>query len=385
MSDFLGEFGLGAGLTPTRAMQHTAVAACVRLLSQMISTVPIQIIDTSDDSVVDDHELHYLFDRAPNDLLSAPEFWEQVIRDMLLEGDGFFYIDRNKSGEVLGFERYAPSSVEIKYSDKGKKKLIYKLIERDGRFKIAPQDDVVHLRYIGSNGYMGDTPIQFAAGTINAGLTENEFSDKYYTKGGTLGYVVSYAEKIAQETKDDFYQRFKENNTGMNGAGSALILDQGGKMDALKISAADAQIIEAMKWRVTDIARAYGVFPFLIGESEKQTAFGKSVAEQFRAFVNTTLRPLAVKVQGATSNKVFGRRSRYVMRFDLDVLLVGDIEARATYYSAALGGNQMAGYMTPNEIRKKEKLKPMPDEQSNQLYRPLTADNNDIESEIDEK
>jgi phage portal protein BeeE len=52
----------------------------------------------------------------------------------------------------------------------------------------------------------------------------------------------------------------------------------------------DAQLLEARKFQVIDIARAFGVPPHMIGETSASTSWGSGIESMGRAFVNYTLR-----------------------------------------------------------------------------------------------
>jgi len=51
-----------------------------------------------------------------------------------------------------------------------------------------------------------------------------------------------------------------------------LVLTEGMGVDNVSLSAADSQLLEARKFQVVEIARAFGVPPHLIGETSASTA-----------------------------------------------------------------------------------------------------------------
>jgi HK97 family phage portal protein len=112
----------------------------------------------------------------------------------------------------------------------------------------------------------------------------------------------------------------------------------------------------------------------MIGELSKSTSFGTGIESQFIGFVVYTLRPLIKKLEQELERKII-RNPRYYAEFIIAGLLRGDTKARSESYQMALGGNQMPGFLTVNEVRKLENFPPIGG--GNELYKPLTAELND--------
>jgi hypothetical protein len=94
-----------------------------------------------------------------------------------------------------------------------------------------------------------------------------------------------------------------------------------------------------------------------------------SVEQDSIFFVQHTLRPIVTKLEVAFSpllNEVPGGENAF-LKFNLDGLLRGDSQARATSYSIGL----QAGYYTVNDIRRFEDLTPMADSVADQVRVPL--------------
>ena len=59
---------------------------------------------------------------------------------------------------------------------------------------------------------------------------------------------------------------------GAENNGVPLVMGEGGSATTISINARDAQLLESRQYQVTDIARAFGVPPFMIGAMEKTTS-----------------------------------------------------------------------------------------------------------------
>jgi HK97 family phage portal protein len=146
-----------------------------------------------------------------------------------------------------------------------------------------------------------------------------------------------------------------------------LVFANGIKASPLTIKATDAQLLEARAFQVSEIARAFGVPPHMIGETTKATSWGTGIEQQTLGFVKFTLTQILRQIEQELNRKIWPERMRYFAEFNVNGLLRGDSKSRADYYRAALGGAQGDGWMVVNEVRKFENLEPIAG--GNELFR----------------
>jgi hypothetical protein len=139
-----------------------------------------------------------------------------------------------------------------------------------------------------------------------------------------------------------------------------LVLTEGLTHKEISLSAEDSQLLEARKFQVIDIARAFGVPPHMIGETSASTSWGSGIEAMSRGFVTYTLQPHLVRIEQELNRKLFPRNPTKIIAFDRDALIEGDSKAQAEYNRAALGGpGSGMGWMTVDEIRKSKGLAPL--------------------------
>jgi len=128
------------------------------------------------------------------------------------------------------------------------------------------------------------------------------------------------------------------------GKGRTAVLSNGMTWSGLSLmSAEEAQLVEARAWSVGDIARIFGVSPWLLGDSSRMTF--ASAREAMRTFAMLTLQPWANRVEKAFQASVLA--PQYRLRFDVESLTKADAEA---HYAALLRGRQ-GGWLSPNDCR----------------------------------
>lgn len=120
---------------------------------------------------------------------------------------------------------------------------------------------------------------------------------------------------------------------------------------------------------MTDIARAFGVPPHLIGDASGSTSWGSGLEEQNRAFLAYTLSQHLQRMEQELNRKLFRRAGMY-LEFDREAWMGANSKAQGDFYRAAIGGpGSGPGWMSVDEIRTRKNLPPKGGE-SAQLYRP---------------
>jgi HK97 family phage portal protein len=91
--------------------------------------------------------------------------------------------------------------------------------------------------------------------------------------------------------------------------GKTAVLSGGKKWQGMSLmSAEDAQLVEGRAWSVGDIARIFGVSPWLLGDASRMTF--ASAREAMRSFAMLTLSPWARRVKAAFQAMVLAPKFR---------------------------------------------------------------------------
>lgn len=352
----------GMHVTPDTAMRVSAVFACVQRIAGAVASLPIQQYQRSggDRDLVDNAPLWYLLNEQPCARFSAASGWEHALCGMLLRGDGFAYIRRNRMGDIkemvpLPWDGVSPRRVTTADSDR----LQYSV--SDVRVWGCDQDDMLHFPGFGFDGLRGMSVIKWGALNAAGGASAmDEYAGKFFAGGAHPSIVLETASKMNEKLQEDTRNAFAARYSGIHNAHRLpLILTEGIKATNLSISAEDAQLMESRKYGVIDIARAFGVPPHLIGETSASTSWGSGIEAMNRGFVQYTLETHLQRIEQELNRKIF-RTAKYFVRFDRDAMLESDSDGQAKYYRGAAGGpGSGPGWMSIDEIRKKKNLKPM--------------------------
>ena len=113
-SFMFGRSAAGKLVNERSAMQMSAVYACVRVLSEAIASMPLHFYrynDTGGTEKATDHPLYRLLHDEPNPEMSAYSYRETSMIHLLLYGNAFSQVIRNRRGEITAIYPLMPDRI----------------------------------------------------------------------------------------------------------------------------------------------------------------------------------------------------------------------------------------------------------------------------------
>src|SRR5699024_1716885 len=209
------ETAAGAMVTPTTAMRVSAVYGCVRLIAGAIASLPVHVYERVDgERRRIDHDYWWLLNEQPIAAFSASAFWEFMVAQVLLRGDGLAYIRRNRAGMVTGLIPLQRGQVAIRKMLTGNPREAYRLhyyVNTDNGYFGVDQDDILHFPGLGFDGVESLSVIQWGArnGTGIA-LKADEFAGKFFGKGAQPQHALTTENKMTQTQQDSLREAWLE-------------------------------------------------------------------------------------------------------------------------------------------------------------------------------
>ena len=352
----------GMNVTPASAMRVAAVYACVNKIAGAISTLPLHIYKTDGDIKARQprDDLWYKLNEQPTEQFTAASYWEGVSASQLLRGDSFAWIRRAITGSIKEILPMPWSCVLPTRQKDGSVRYYINLPDYNITTWLDPAD-VLHFPSFGFDGLKSMSVISHAArSAVGNAMAMDEYSGKFFANGAHPSIILQAAHKMGPEQASDLRNAFVQKYSGIDNAHRLpLVLTEGVTAKEISLNAEDSQLLEARKFQVVDIARAFGVPPHMIGETSASTSWGSGIEAMSRAFVTYTLQPHLVRIEQEVNRKLFPRAASKIIQFDREALIEGDSAAQAAYYRAALGGPGAGqGWMSVDEVRKTKGLAP---------------------------
>lgn len=367
--DVLDAFGVDSGsssgitVSPENALRVATVYACVAKLAGGISTLPLKIYETDgkERSELPKDHLWYLLNESPYIDFSAASAWENVSISNSLRGDAFWWIRRRPNGQIKDLFPLPWSGVNPYRMPDGAVRYYVWYPEFGLKTWLEPMD-VLHFPGLGFDGLKSMSVIKYAArnATGNA-LAMDEYSGQFFRNGAHPSVILQFPAMMTPEQIKLLQAQFVKKYSGIeNARKTPLILTEGGSAHELSISAEDSQLLEARKFQVVDIARAFGVPPHMIGETSASTSWGSGIEAMTRGFFTYTLQQNLIRIEQELNRKLYPKNYARRIEYDREALLEGDTGAQASYFRAALGGPGTGlGWMTVDEVRGRKNLSPL--------------------------
>lgn len=360
----------GKTVNERTALQTTAVYACVRILSETIASLPLHVYRYTEGGKAKDteHVLYTLLHDEPNPDMTSFVFRETLMSHLLIWGNAYSQILRDRSGQVIGLYPLLPDQMSVHRSEKGKLYYVYNRYEEDNpNFQekgsiVLSQEEVLHIPGLGFDGLIGYSPIALAKNAVGITLACEEYGASFFGNGANPGGVLEHPGilKDPAKVRDSWNAVYQ----GTRNAHKVAVLEEGMSYKQIGIPPEEAQFLETRKFQINEIARLFRIPPHMVGDLEKSSF--SNIEQQSLEFVKYTLDPWVVRFEQALKKSLLlpEEKKTHFIKFNVDGLLRGDYQSRMNGY--AIG--RQNGWLSTNDIRELEELNPISPEEGGDLY-----------------
>ncbi len=344
----------GECVSEESAMRIAAVYACVRVISETISTLPLFTYRETarGREKASDDPAYQILHLKPNAITTSSQLRAMLAAHLCLNGNAYCEILRDSKGALRGLWPINPAAVSVKLTESGS--LEYHISTLKGQV-VLPSEDMLHFRglVLDPGNPVGLSPISYARETLGAEMAARRYSAEFYRNGAAPGVVLMTEKRLDPDIMERLRVGWKiaYGREGGNRRGTA-ILEEGLKAEKLSLSQEDSQFIETRKLSRSEIAGIFRVPPHMIGDLDKATF--SNIEHQSLQFVRDCIRPLCVSFEQELNAKLFPRGDLFAEHV-LDGLLRGDTKSRYEGYAIA----RQWGWMSANDIRALENLNPI--------------------------
>jgi HK97 family phage portal protein len=357
----------GTVVNTDTALQLNAVFSAVSLISDTISTLPI-------DAYIRSQGARYALRPRPvwvtkPDVDTTKEaFYGSAIVSLLLEGNIFIRVFRSR-GVIVDMKVLNPLDVEIKRNGQGR--IIFNVT---GEQRALTQDDIVFIPDVVKPGSLrGISRVEALRENFGLASALEKYAARFFGSGTQTSGVLEVPGNLTAEQAKSMQEAFDSRHRGWARAHKTAIITGGAQYKPTNVPNDQAQFLDSRRMAVEDVARAFNIPPHLLGLPGTNTY--ASVEQNNIAFVTHTLRPIAQKIEGALTallSQETGKEAAFV-KFSLDGLLRADVNSRTEAYARGL----QSGYYKINDIRRFEDLEPIDDASAETVRVPLANVNVD--------
>ena len=342
------------------SLQVNAVWACVSLISDTISSLPVDTYIRRD-GIAYPYRPKPSWVTKPDVMIPSIAFWQQCMISLLIDGNAFVRLFRDSQNEIINMMVLNPKAVTIQRNSVGQKLFSY----TGEHGKTLSTDDVLHV--VGSvlmpGELRGKSPVDTLKENIGLAISLEGFAARFFGQGTQTTGVIEYPGSLTLEQAENLSKSFDNAHKGFRKAHKTGVLSGGAKFVATQVANDQAQMLDSRRLAVEDIARAYRVPLNMIGLNERGGQSYNSNEQNAISFVVHTLRPWLAKLEDAFSTLL--KDTAYIA-FSTDELLRGDYATRIEGYAKLLQN----GVLSVNEVRRKENMRPI--ENGDKVRVPLT-------------
>lgn len=337
------------------AMRVATVYACVRLISETLAMLPLNIYRRRPDGGKDlspNHPLNDLLASAPNEWQTSFEFREMMQMHLLLRGNAYARINSGPRGFADSLEPIHPDRVTPVLL--ANKRLGYKVQMPTAGVETLTQDEVFHVRGPSFDGIKGLSPIDYMRESIALGLASQEYQARFFSNDATPSGILSTPNALKKEARDNVRESWQSRYGGLSNVRRVAILEEGLKFEPISITNRDAEFLGLRKFSVTDIARIFRVPPHMIADLDRATF--NNIEEQGQDFLTYTMLPWLVRWEARISMDLILNTDTYFPKFRVSELARADMEARAQANAVMFD----RGVINADEWRSGEDMNPRP-------------------------
>lgn len=359
------------------AMSLSTFFAAVNIVTNSLAMMAWRFIDKEGNELQSSHYLYHLFD---NSIISRFNTVKNVIQDMILYGNGFMFIERDRETGIPKTLHYSAASDTIMFYNPISHTLsyqnpFYSKYMNDG-------SDYLHFYMNTDNGYIGKGILKYAYNVLDIASTIQKSTETYYGTTGNMFGIVSPAGDLPnignkKVQLDKLEATWNEARRKINKG--CVFFPSDLKFTPLSANAKDTSLIESREYNAVEVSRFFNMSPVLLGDLRHNT-YG-TLAEAQKEFILRCLSPYVVMME-CEMNKKLIMPSKWSLQFvDLNEnsILATDKEKQSNYLTT-LATN---GIITVNEARKELGYPEV--EEGNILFVPFTKIEDNTISQTDKK
>jgi len=324
------------------ALSQSPFFAAINLISSSVGQMHWEVKTKNQD---EDVPPFFYADKVFDDcLLTQFMLVKNLIKDVLLYGNGFAYINRDNKGVPMSIEYLPFGDCNIIYN-KTNNTLFYQ-VPKLTKSLVEPIN-IIHVVMHSSNGIEGKSILSFATNTVKlAGNAEKAASD-FFGGGMTVhGILSTESPRLTKDQRESIRSAWSESQVG-TGTGIA-VLESGMKYQQISSNSKDAQLLESRLFNIQEVARWFNISPVLLGDLSK-TSYNNLEQAQLQ-FVTNTLAPYVLMLEQEINRKLIlpKDKNKYYIDVVEEDIIKQDKQSQVNYLSTLVD----KGIITRNEARK---------------------------------
>jgi HK97 family phage portal protein len=279
----------GEAVTTDKALRLSTVWACVRLLADSVSTLPLDVYRKGEREPL--ATTPPLLQRPSADFELA-DWLYAVVSSLLLRGNCYGLITARSGAGML------PAQVDLVHPDRMGVTAPKGVVEYRLGGELQDPAAVWHVKAFAFPGLLvGLSPIEYARESIGLGLGAERYGAKFFGDSAIPSGYLHSDDRLNREQALEIKELWEHSHKGRRG--TAVL--GGVKFQPITIPNDQAQFIEVQQFNVNAIARLFGIPGEMVGGQTAGHEAYTSPEMRSTDFLTFTLRPWLYRIERAVS------------------------------------------------------------------------------------
>lgn len=339
-----------------KVLSEATYFACMKVLSEAIGKLPLKLLRHNEKNGVETarkHPLYNILYSRPNPYMTASTFWSTVEYNRNHYGNAYVWIQG--AGKDLKLWILPSTDVEVWYDDAkilADQPDIYYKYSGGGKVLTLGSEEVLHFKSSNMlDGILGVSVQNQLKMTIGGAVKSQKMLNRMYESGFTAKAVLQYTGNLNDENVKTFVQGIEEYAKGGlsdDDIKNIIPIPLGSQLTPLNVKLGDNQFIEVKQYTALQIASAFGIKPYQIGDYTK-SSYASAEAQQLSFYVDTLLYIIKQYEEELTYKLLSSDEvaNGYHFKFNVAVILRADLATQINTLSVGVSNF----IYTPNEAR----------------------------------
>ena len=363
--DAFGASASSSGVRVSRetALKYSAFWRGLNMISTDVGKTPLVIFKRRGENKERDtnHPAYHLLLHDANEMYTARVLKQTLTGHVKMLGNGYAYIERDGAGRPMWLAVLDPTTT---YPVRAEGRLWY-VVKAGTEDRRLDASSVLHIHGWGFDGLQGYSVLTKAAESLGLGLAMQEYAARHFKSFARPGVVLEHPSKLSDEAEARLRNGWARMHAGLENAHKTTVLQEGMKATVLSINPEESQLIQSRVFGVRDVANWLGVPSNKLGDPSR-TAYA-SLEQENQSYLDDALDGTFSAWEDECRSKLLSEAEKqadsHIVEFNRQALIRTNMKDRYMAFKIAVG----QPWMLPNEVRAKENMNALTDEELAEL------------------
>ena len=276
---------------------------------------------------MEDDPRNRLMSGMANEVLTSYNLKKVIVKDLILYGNAYIKINRNGS-QVESLTYLPVESVTPKYDNNGYYFEVSEIKTGVDGVEIGEEivdfyDMIVLIRNNRYNSIKGQGLLELASKTLDTAIQEESYTRNLFKNGLSSRAILNSKTPLRKEIKDKLRTDLKNLYSGVQNAGSVMVLEGEMNLIPLTMTPSDVRLIESRNFSITEISRWLNIPKHMLNMDRSQGMYS-NITQERQQLLSNTLTPFMIAIEESLNQKLLTdeeRANEYYFKFDTSELL----------------------------------------------------------------